>query len=173
MRYSSLLPIVAGVSAFATPSYSALGQDMNPTSASDFVSMAAISDMYEIEAGKVAEAKGQSSGVKAFGRHMVAAHTETSTKLKAAVKKAGLNITQPAALDAKHQQLLDQLNSSATSDFDRTYISQQQDAHQDALKLVQTYASSGENSTLKKAASDTVPVIQDHIAMLGKLKAAR
>jgi putative membrane protein len=35
----------------------------------DFVQTAAMSDMYEVEAGKIAAQKGQSDAVKQFGQH--------------------------------------------------------------------------------------------------------
>src|SRR4051812_29873897 len=47
-----------------------------------FVTAAATSDMYEVEAGKIAQERGQSAGVKDFGAQMVKAHTGTTEKLK-------------------------------------------------------------------------------------------
>src|SRR5215471_14502615 len=46
------------------------------TTTKGFVDAAAVSDMYEVEAGKIAQERGQSAGVKDFGAKMVAAHTE-------------------------------------------------------------------------------------------------
>lgn len=171
MRYSALLP--AAVTIAAIPAPSLFAQDVKPTTAKDFVTQAAISDMYEVQAGKLAESKGKAAGVKSFGRHMVAAHTKTTENLKAAIKKSGLDITPPAQLDAKHQKMLDQLKAASGTDFDQIYLSQQQVAHQDALKLMQTYADSGDNDALKQAAAKTVHVVNGHIAMLAKLKAAQ
>jgi putative membrane protein len=170
MRYSCLLPAGLLVSTVAMPAYA---KDMNTTSASGFVTMAATSDMYEVQAGKLAGAKAVSPAVKAFGTHMVQAHTETSAKLKTAVKKSGLAISPPAQLDGKHQQMISELNSAGGSDFDRTYLSQQESAHQEALNLMRTYANSGDNGVLRQAPANTVPVVQDHIAMLEKLKSGR
>jgi putative membrane protein len=168
MRYSILLPATVLVAAVSAPVLFA--QDVKPTTAKEFVPQAAISDMYEVQAGKLAESKGSSAAVKSFGRHMVAAHTQTTANLKAAIKKAGLDIQPPSQLDSKHQQMLDQLQSASGSDFDQTYISQQESTHQAALKLMQTYAASGDNDALKRAAAKTVRVVKSHIAMLAKLK---
>src|ERR1700761_4806210 len=103
MRYSHILP-AAIFAVVAAPVPALFAQDMSPTSANGFVTMVAIGDMYEVKAGKLAETKGSSSEVKAFGRHMVQAHTQTTEKLKAALKKSGLNITPPSQLDDKHQK---------------------------------------------------------------------
>ena len=48
------------------------------TTTKGFVQAAATSDMYEVEAGRIAERRAQSAQVKDFARHMVEAHTETS-----------------------------------------------------------------------------------------------
>lgn len=171
MRHSALLLIAT---LFVMPATPLFAQDPSPnpspTSAQEFVTQAAIGDMYEVKAGKLAERKGVSAGVKSFGRHMVMAHTETTEKLKAAIAKSGLSITPPSDLDAKHQKMLDQLNSATGSDFDQTYLSQQEAAHQDALKLMQGYSNAGDNDVLKKAAAATARVVRQHIAMLAKLK---
>ena len=47
-------------------------------STTDFIQMAAMSDMYEVEAGKIASQKGQSDAVKNFGQMMVDAHSKTT-----------------------------------------------------------------------------------------------
>lgn len=173
MRYSALLPATAIIAA-VMPGAPLFAQDPSPspspTSAKAFVTEAAIGDLYEVEAGKLAEEKGSAAGVKSFGRHMVAAHTETTAKLKAAVAKSGLTIAPPSGLDARHRKMLDQLKAATGADFDQTYISQQEAAHQEALKLMQTYSNAGDDDVLKKAAAATVRVVRQHISMLAKLK---
>jgi putative membrane protein len=171
MRYSSLLPAAAVIVA-VTPVASAFAQDENPgpTQAKPFVTQAAIGDMYEVQAGMLAETKASSAGVKAFGSHMVAAHTQTTANLKAALKKSGSDVTPLSQIDSKHQKMLDQLQATSGSDFDQTYLGQQEAAHQDALKLMQTYSESGDNDALKQAAAKTTRLVKSHIAMLAKLK---
>ena len=64
-------------------------------SASDFVQTAAMSDMYEVEAGKIAGQKGQSDAVKQFGQNMVKAHSQTSEELKdveSELRKKGVKV---------------------------------------------------------------------------------
>ncbi|MDO8325272.1 MAG: DUF4142 domain-containing protein, partial [Phenylobacterium sp.] len=47
------------------------------TMATDFVPMAAASDMFEIEAAKVAQTKSTNAEVKKFAAEMIAAHTKS------------------------------------------------------------------------------------------------
>ena len=99
-----------------------------------------MSDMYEVQAGKLAADKGQSDAVKQFGQQMVDAHTKTTEELTGIVKTKNIKVDLPAKLDAKHQKLIDDLNSASAQDFDKTYANQQVDGHQEAVDLFKKYA---------------------------------
>ena len=86
----------------------------------DFVQKAAMSDMYEVQAGKLAADKGQSDAVKQFGQQMVDAHSKTTEELTSIVKTKNIKVDLPPKLDAKHQKLIDDLNSVSAQDFDKT-----------------------------------------------------
>ncbi len=135
----------------------------------DFVQKAAMSDMYEVEAGKIAVAKGQSDAVKQFGQHMVDAHGKTTEELKAIVQTEKLTVELPAALDSKHQTLIDDLNNAPAADFDKTYAKQQVDGHQQAVDLFKSYAKKGDNQALKAFAAKTLPAIEQHLEAAKKL----
>ena len=138
-------------------------------STTDFVQKAAMSDMYEVEAGKIASQKGQSGAVKSFGQMMVDAHGKTTEQLKAIVASEGLKVDLPAKLDSKHQKLINDLNAATGADFDKTYANQQVDGHQDAASLFDAYAKKGDNAALKAFAQKTLPVIQQHLDEAKKL----
>ena len=136
-------------------------------STTDFVQKAAMSDLYEVEAGKIASQKGQSAPVKGFGQMMVAAHSKTTEELGGIVASEKIKLDLPSKLDAKHQKLIDDLN--AADDFDKTYAKQQVDGHQEAVDLFDSYAKKGDNAALKQFAQKTLPVIQEHLAEAKKL----
>lgn len=138
-------------------------------SASDFVQTAAMSDMYEVAAGKIANQKGQSPAVKGFGQMMVEAHSKTTQDLTGIVQAQGIKVELPTKLDSKHQKLIDDLNNASNETFDGTYAKQQVDAHKDAVDLFETYAKDGDNADLKKFAQATRPVIQQHLDEAKKL----
>lgn len=135
-----------------------------------FVTNAAISDMYEIEAGKIAQQKGQSADVKAFGKMMVADHTAMSNAMKPLVQTAGK--TLPTGLDERRKGMIDNLNAASPAEFDQTYLSQQEAAHNEALTLMQGYAENGDDAGLKGAASQAVPKIQAHLEQVRRMQAA-
>jgi putative membrane protein len=152
------IQVLAAMAIAATLSLAACGAPSTP----DFAKTAATSDMYEVEAGKIASEKGQSAAVKQFGQMMVEAHSTTSEELKAIVAAEKINVQLPTALDAKHQKLIDALNNAKPADFDKTYAEQQEAAHEDAEDLFENYADDGDNAALKRFAAKVLPVIKQH-----------
>jgi putative membrane protein len=141
------------------------------TTTKGFVTAAATSDMYEVEAGKIAEARGQSQGVRDFGRHMVEAHTQTTDQLKTVLAGNNINVTPPTHLDNRRQGMIDDLRGAKPADFDHRYLSQQEAAHKEARILMRGYAKNGDNNAVKQFAAETLPKIEDHLAMVEKMQA--
>ncbi|HWA88541.1 MAG TPA: DUF4142 domain-containing protein [Rhizomicrobium sp.] len=142
------------------------------TSLQGFVNAAAVSDMYEVEAGKIALQRSSDAGVKAFAQKMVDAHTTTTNELKAILTKIHATVTTPATLDDRHQGMIDELRGAKDADFDGRYIAQQVDAHNEALALMQGYAKDGDTKEVKTFANKTSKVVQMHLNMANKLKSA-
>ncbi|MFT3965174.1 MAG: DUF4142 domain-containing protein [Sphingobium sp.] len=130
----------------------------------EFADKAARSDAFEIEAAKLAAVNAVSPQVKAFAKMMVAAHTESTAKVKAAAKEASPAITPDAALTRDQNEDLAELKALKGAEFDKKYIAGQVDAHEDALDLLRKYAADGTVPSLKKAAGEIVPVVEKHLA---------
>jgi putative membrane protein len=154
------------IAALATMALAGCGAPSTP----DFVQKAAMSDMYEVQAGKLAAEKGQSDAVKQFGTQMVDAHTKTTDELTGIVKTKNIKVDLPTKLDAKHQKLIDDLNS-AVEGFDKTYAKQQVDGHQEAVDLFKKYAAKGDDADVKQFAEKTLPTIEHHLDEAKKLPA--
>lgn len=126
-----------------------------------YVTNAAIGDMYEIEAGKMAQEKGASADVKAFGKMLVTDHTATSNEMKPLATAAGQ--TPPTELDERRKGLLDNLRAASGADFDKAFIAQQVAAHEEAITLHRGYGDNGDNAELKAFAVKTVPKLEQHL----------
>lgn len=133
----------------------------------DFVKIAAISHMFEIESSKLAEQRADEA-TKKFAAQMIADHTKTSAELKALAPKA--NVEVPTALDSSHQSKLDKLKGLNGADFDKEYDSMQIDAHEDAVSLFERYADSGDNADLKAWAGKTLPHLKHRLEMAKALR---
>jgi putative membrane protein len=138
-------------------------------STQDFVKEAAISDMFEIEAGKLAQQKG-SPEIRAFASRMIEDHSKTTAAIKNMVKNGDVKAELPSALDSSHQAKLDKLKTLSGEEFNKNYDESQRAGHKDAVSLFQRYANGGENPKLKDFAGKTLPTIQDHQKMAQNLK---
>ena len=133
----------------------------------NFVPAAAMSDLYEIEAGKIAVQRGNAD-VKKFGQMMIDHHTKMSNEMKAALQAANIPVP-PATLDDRRQGLINNLKAAGDTSFDEAYFHQQLAAHLEALTLHSTYAARGDNPQLKAIAEKAQPVIQGHIDELRRI----
>jgi putative membrane protein len=141
-----------------------------PPSAQDFVNKVALSDMLEIQSSQLALAKQADVDTKPFAEKMVADHQKTSSELKSLVEGGKVKATLPAALDAPHQKILDDLRAKSGKDFDQDYDQLQVKAHREAVALFEAYAKSGDDPELKKWAATTLPHLKEHLSMAEKLK---
>ena len=139
------------------------------TSTEGFVTGAAVSDMYEVQAGKIAVARAKSPAVKKFAQDMIDAHTATTNQLKSILPNSGANVTPPAELDSLRQGLIDDLNGAADADFDTRYVNQQTNAHSEALTLFKNYADGGDNAAIKAFAQETAPKVEMHLNMIKEI----
>lgn len=140
------------------------------TSLQGFVTEAATSDMYEVEAGKIALQRSSDADVKAFAQKMITAHTGTTNTLKATLTKINSTVTPPSALDNRRQGMIDELRGAKDPDFDGRYLAQQVDAHNEALILMRGYAKDGDTKDVKTFANKTQKAVQMHLNMAQKLK---
>lgn len=128
-----------------------------------FADTAAATDAYEIEAGKLAQQKGTTKGIKDFGAMMVSNHTDSTAKLKTAASGATPALVPNPALTPEQEANLQTLRSASGADFDAAYRMQQIATHQKALAALEGYAASGDVPQLKTWASETAPVVRGHL----------
>ena len=130
----------------------------------EFVDRAAKSDAFEIAAAKLAATKAASPAVKEFAKMMIAAHTDSTAKIKAAASSASLALTPNPAMTDDQNDDLKELTALTGAEFDEKYIEGQVEAHDDALALMKKYAADGEVASLKTTAGEIAPVVEKHLA---------
>ncbi len=159
-------PVVAQSLGEKTGVNSVLG--VAPTT-QDFVTQAAISDMFELESSRMAVEKASDDQTKAFANQMITAHTKTTNELKGLISSQKVSATVPAQMDDAHRSMLDKLRSLDPAAFTKQYRSDQEKAHENAVSLFKRYAEGGENPALKDWAGKTLPELQHHLEMAEKL----
>lgn len=139
------------------------------TMATPYVMAAGRSDLYEINSSQVALQKSQNKDVRKFAQMLIKHHQMTTAATMKAAAKAGLPPMTPM-LDAGATASINELQTASAADFDRLYIGQQIPAHQAALDLHQTYATSGDQAPLRTSARAAVPIVRQHLDAAMKLQ---
>jgi len=141
------------------------------SSTQEFVTKAAVGDMFEIQSSKLAQQKADAESKK-FASKMVTDHTKTSTELKTLVAGGKVKATLPKEMDSAHKSKLDKLKGLSGANFDKEYDDMQRSAHRDAVSLFEQYAKGGENPDLKAFAAKHLPHLQEHLKLAEGLKSS-
>jgi putative membrane protein len=130
----------------------------------NFVMKAAESGLAEVQAGQLAEQKGNSS-VRMIGQRMVTDHSKTNDEMKAKAQMLGLSLpTAPSTAEQAQYTALQ--NATGTAAFDRKYLADQRKAHLRAIALFENEAKNGQNPDLKSLAQQTLPALREHLKMI-------
>jgi putative membrane protein len=124
--------------------------------------------MAEVQLAQLAAQKGSSPDVKAFGQQMVDDHTKANDQLKSVAAQE--NMTLPTTLDAKDQALMTKLQGMSGADFDKSYVKAMVKDHQQDIKEFQKEANSGKDPQIKNFASQTLPVLQQHLSRIQSIQ---
>lgn len=125
----------------------------------DFVKKAAKSNLYQVEAGKLASAMGQSDAVRQFARDMVEARNNMADALKAIVQAEKLEVEMPATLDGRQLKWIETLRRAPPASFDKLYTQQQVKALGRSAELFDRYAGQGDNPALKQFAANALATV--------------
>ncbi len=120
------------------------------------------SDVFEISTSQMALQKSRDPAVRAFATMLIDHHSRTTNLALAAARTAGVT-PPPPVLDARQRGMIDQLMAAPTAEFDRTFLSQQVPAHQEALALHSGYAQGGDTPQLRTVAQSAVLIVQGHL----------
>jgi putative membrane protein len=153
------------------------GADLSQTDRT-FVNNAADGGMFEVRAGEMAAAKGDSTSmgamhgdslsVKAYGRMMITDHTKVNDELKDLAQKKGTAV--PTTLSTAKQQKLDSLSAVNGAMFNQMYMKMMVASHQETINLFQSQAAGGNDTELKSWASEKIPALQHHLEMARMLR---
>lgn len=184
MRYTSIC--MAGLLAFASPVHAQFGNPagMAPDTRMEapgkpapgstnyqdrlFAQLVAAGGMAEVSFGKLA-GKSDNADVKKFGDQMVRDHSKANDQLKQLADKS--KIPLPQDLDEEHQRKSNELQKLKGDEFDLAYIDGQIVDHQKTIQLLEWEIDSGEDAALQHFASDSLPLIFQHLQMAQDIKA--
>ncbi|MBV8092542.1 MAG: DUF4142 domain-containing protein, partial [Acetobacteraceae bacterium] len=100
---------------------------------------------------------------------MVTDHSKANDQL-ANLARAD-NIPLPDMLDPEHQSIYERLEKLRGAEFDSVYIAAQIQDHQRTIQLLEYEIGSGQDPDLKAFASQTLPIVIQHLQMAQALQA--
>ena len=138
----------------------------------EFIKEAIQGNLAEQKVGKLAQEKGQSQGVKAFGAHLEKDHAAANKNAMEAARSLG--VTPPTEPNQKQKDIYDKLSKLSGSEFDKEFV---KDMVKDHKKDVHEYT---EHSKAMDAsgtyAKETLPHLKQHLqeaeSLQGNLQAS-
>jgi putative membrane protein len=148
---SSLLMIFVAGSAIAA----------SPPTGNGVLEKLAQGGMTEVEAGKLAQTKATTPGVKEFAEMLVKDHTAANEKVKslAAARKFKL----PSAPSAAQQDMMKTLHARSGAHFDQAYLAAQVKAHEETVAMLKSEIASGQDAETKSLARELLPTVEKHL----------
>jgi putative membrane protein len=132
-----------------------------------FVWRASAANQAEVAFGRLAEQRGQSPNEQNFGRMLEMDHAQSEAQLSTIAEPLMLK-TSPG-LSPMQTSLYQQLQTVPADQFDATFNQVMIQAHQVAIGFYQTEVTSGENLQLRTYAQQTLPALQQHLALAEQL----
>jgi putative membrane protein len=135
----------------------------------NFMRESSMSNLAEIEHGRLAAQNASSEDVKKFAERMVADHSKANDELKTIA--ATKNVTLPTELDQKHQAMQDKLAKIKAEAFDKAYMSHMVTSHEQAVGRFKRESQNGKDADVKAFAEKTLPTVEEHLKMARELSA--
>jgi putative membrane protein len=132
-----------------------------------FIEEATEGGLAEVELGKLAQQKSQSTMVKEFGARMVQDHGKANDELKEIAESKGVQL--PGAPDKSHQKDMDKLSKLSGAQFDREYAAHMLSDHRKDVSEFKKAADKSKDGDLKAFAGKTLPTLQEHLTMAQNL----
>ena len=131
----------------------------------EFVKAAANANLFEIEAGKVAEQKATRQDVKDYAAQISQAHQQNQEKLTQAAQSAGYKVPSELSDPAKKAKLrqLEKMESGPL--FDSAYLFGQAGGHTTDVLVFEAAEAGVETQELKDYASETIAALEKHKEM--------
>lgn len=138
-------------------------QSAMPPDTKTFLKKAELTNLFEIQAGQLAQQKSDNSKVQAYAKMIVGDHQKAKEALKAAAEGLHIRGTIPTSLDKKHKKLIKQLQSVSGAKFLKTFKAQQVKGHKEGVKLFHDYGQAAMIPKLKQFAEETLPTLKKHL----------
>lgn len=118
-------------------------------------------NLEEIQLGQLAEQKSNNADVKALGKMMVEAHSNSLKSVTALAKKK--LVTIPDSISAKAQDTYTQLNAKTGSNFDKAYCTMMVEGHKKAIATFEKESTESRDGDIKEWSTAMLPTLRKHL----------
>lgn len=123
----------------------------------------------EVRLGRLAQERGGSADVRAFGALMVEKHTMAGTELKRVATRH--NVTPKPDADDDHGDLFERLSKLSGAEFDKSYLDAMVEEHEDAVDALEGKAGKKEeHADVREWAAKTLPEVKHHLERAKSLR---
>ena len=128
----------------------------------------------EIELGRLAQQRGTHPDVKEYGARMVRDHQMAAEELKPIAARANTGRETAAKTDnhEDHQEAFEELSKLSGREFDRKYIEEMIDDHEEGIADVERKAENASDPDVKAWAAKTLPKMRQHLERAKSIKDA-
>ena len=132
-----------------------------------FVTKAMQGSMAEVQLGQLTLQKSNNEQVKQFAQRMIDDHTKLNDQMKPVAQQLG--VTVPNQVSKNDRKTMAKLQALSGPAYDQAYINDMVKDHKQDLNDFQMEASSGQDQTVKDAATQGSKVIAQHLQMAQQL----
>jgi putative membrane protein len=165
-----LTALATSAPAAPTPTANASGTPLGPDD-TYFVTQTSLGTPFQVDAGRVALAKGTTQAIRSYADLMVSSHITVNDALLAVLKNKA-PVPPPTLLKAAYATTVSTLQHESGSTLDADYVRGQVNYQKANAALYEYEIANGTDPDLKVFAQETLPKIQDHLARALKLQAA-
>jgi putative membrane protein len=133
-----------------------------------FVITALSAGQYEVTAANKAQIRSSDQQIKDLAQHMSEDHMKANSQLTNLASRKG--ITAPTGLTVDQIAQLSQLDKLNGADFDREYLSQQRQAHTEAVRIFEDASKTANDKDVRDWATATLPTMEGHLDMVKKMQ---
>jgi putative membrane protein len=136
---------------------------------SEFISEAIEGNLFEVQAGQLAQTKGARESVRQFGATLAKDHANALQKSEQAAETIGAK--PPTEPSATQRDILAALSKLSGAKFDQYFIKSMADDHLRDIARYETQAKG--NDAVAKYAAETLPRLRDHLKAVQGLQNER
>ena len=163
-----LLLLTTSAPAAQTLAASAPGAPLGPAD-TYFVTQTSLGTPFQVDSGRLAEAKGTTQAIRSYAELMVSSHITVNNALLG-ILKSKAPVPPPTLLKAAYATMVSTLQHETGHSLDADYVRGQVNYQRANTALYQYEIENGTDPDLKAFAQETLPKIQDHLARALKLQ---